>query len=156
MNSGRKSHGRRKWDRIMPVLVPMSLVMMLIAIVLSVASLTQSERVDKNARELEKTVKALANATDVQKAVAIGSRNAVRLACRTNNDLRGELRGIIREQRPALKQYLKTGRITRAEYGKLLADNSKTLKRLADTPCEEAASVIPLPTAAAAKRKEGT
>lgn len=138
---------RRLLDRLAVPLLGLAVCLMVVASVLSYAALKQGNRIESNA-------KGLATAKSVQNEVAIGARNAVRLACGTNNDLRGVLRGILRTGFAQAKQYRKEGLFSEAQYRRAVVDQQRAIDRLKNTPCNEAADIVPLPKSAA-KRKKG-
>lgn len=129
---------RRLSDRLAVPLLAIACCMMIVASVLSVAALLQGDRIEENAKKL-------ASQTQVQREVAIGARNAIRLACGANNGLRSVLRGILRSGFAQAKQYRKEGLFTQAQYERAIASQKAAIEQLKNTPCNEAADVVPSP-----------
>lgn len=147
MNAERRN--RRKLDRLQPIFLPLALCLMLVACVLSIGAIRQGDRIEKNAKQLAK-------AEDVQKEVAKGAKRAIRRACKVNNELRTELRNIVKNGLLTLKQYRAEGLLTQAQYDRAVVEQKRTIRKLKNTRCNNAAKVVPLPSQAATPTRKGT
>jgi hypothetical protein len=80
--------------------------------------------------------RALARETqDRRDNIRVATVEQIRNQCRTDNELRRELRTLVLNGRDNLDAYYKRGLITRSEYDETLVDQDEALARLAGKNC---------------------